>query len=524
MTKEPPASKRRLIFPLLVVALAAAIWIGVGSIDGMSRQEQTFARAGISLLSALLLFVWWIAFSRFTWQTRRVGVAVVILAFSGLVATVRFRGFSGDMEPIFELRHTVPAAPTLKPNGPAADRVRVGEFPNFPQYLGATRDCRVPFPDLETDWQKHPPQIVWRVPVGASWSGFIVADGALFTQEQSGDEELVTCREIQTGALRWQHADKASYSTPIAGDGPRSTPTWATGKLFSLGGTGIVNCINAETGRLLWSYQLTPETSVPDWGFTGSPLVFGDLVYVMGGGTAKDAVLPQPCGVVALRIQDGTVAWKAGTRAASYSAPTLVRLGGADQLLAIRHNGISAFDPTSGRTLWDRPFGRDYPLVAQPVPVPGSSDLILSAGYGVGSCRLSVARHGESDWSVEERWKSARLKAKFSNFVVDNDAVYGIDDGVFTAISPEDGGRLWRGEKTGHGQLLWNGRWMLLTTEQGELVLARPTPQTANVVARARVFDGKLWNPPAISGQTIFLRTEREAVCLRLPLPPATGG
>ena len=163
---------------------------------------------------------------------------------------------------------------------------------DYPGFLGGGYWPEVKGVKLDTDWQSHPPQLVWRHEIGAGWSSFAIVGNYAFTQEQRGDEELVSCYRLDTGEPVWTHADAARFDPAdfqggLGGIGPRATPTIVGGKVYTQGATGIVNCLDARTGRVLWSHDTIEETgaAVTIWGKSGSPLVVDGVGDRQRGGT-----------------------------------------------------------------------------------------------------------------------------------------------------------------------------------------------------------------------------------------------
>ena len=184
---------------------------------------------------------------------------------------------------------------------------------SYPQFLGPDRNARLPEgPRLARDWTAQPPEKLWRRPIGAAWSGFAIVGNRAITLEQRSDEEWVVCYELLTGKVLWSHSDKARYFTTIAGEGPRTTPSISGGKVVTLGGTGILNCLDLATGKVVWRKDIIAENQshVPEWGVAGSPLVMGDLVIVNPGGKHDRSL-------VAYRLSNGEFAWGGGDDNAS---------------------------------------------------------------------------------------------------------------------------------------------------------------------------------------------------------------
>jgi outer membrane protein assembly factor BamB len=317
---------------------------------------------------------------------------------------------------------------------------------------------------------------------------------------------------VLTGRVLWSHADPAHYHTTIAGEGPRCTPTIVGNRVFTLGATGILNCLDLESGARLWSRNIVEDakSQIPEWGFAGSPLVFDGKVIVSAGGSDGHSLL-------AYHSDSGGLAWSAGERSVSYGSPVLVRLGGVRQILAFNSRFITAHDADSGKVLWEYPWGVGQPQVALPIVV-GTNRVLFSSGYSVGSELLEIKPGTHTPLAAERVWRSRNMKAKFATLVQRQGFLYGLDDGVLACVDLNDGSQRWKEGHYGHGQALLVHDWLLLMAENGELVLLQPTPDAPNELHRFRVFNSKTWNPIALAGDLLLARNDQEAACLRLPV------
>ena len=479
------------------------------------EQARTLALIATTAGTALLLLIWWLFFSRASAGVRLMPLFVCAL----FPVFFRHRGMTGDFIPIFEFRFAKNTAPAVTSNSPAPAIARA----DFPQAFGPDRDARLDGPALDPDWKSHPPQVLWRQPVGAAWSGFAIAGDRALTLEQHGEEERATCRDIFTGKLLWSTANAGHYNTAIAGEGPRTTPTVHGDRVFTLGATGALRCLDLATGKPIWTRDLLKDTGVevPMWGFSSSPLVHDGKVIVSAGCKTSEGKPIADAPATSLLAYDATTGvpvWKAGTRPINYSSPFLLTLAGKPQILMFNMEAITAHDPANGAVLWEHPWGKGMPHVARPIAV-GGNRVLFSSGYGVGSALLEIAPGKDGRLAATEVWKTIRFQAKFSNPVERGGFVFGVSDGIFACLDLKDGNVRWKDGRYGHGQGLLIGTHYLQMTEiPGELVLLRPTPERADELARFRVFDEKTWNPLALSGDFLVVRNDREAACIRLPL------
>lgn len=475
-------------------------------------QRRNIFFVGIGLSTLLFLLLWWILASRTPWRLRLTVFAIALAVIGSLTAAFRLRGVTGDFVPIIEPRwssHTPPPPPRADSIS-ASDQ---SDRPDFPQYLGPNHNAILDQnPVLAEDWQKSPPQIVWRQPIGIAWSGFAVAGNRAVTMEQRGDNEVVSCFDVLTGRELWEHADPEHFTSSFGGEGPRSTPAIADGRVFTFGATGVINCLALDSGKVIWKRDLQTDAPKgrPEWGYAGSPFVLDGNVLISAGQSHERSLF-------AYRVTDGDVAWHAGSQPGNYSSPAFMTLAGVPQVVMFNMVNITSHDPKTGAVLWEYPWGIRQPQIAQPVPV-GPESVVFSSGYGVGAEMLEIKRDGEGKLSAQRVWKTPNLKAKISSFVHRDGYLYGLDDGILTCLDVRDGSRKWKAGRYGHGQLLLVGSLMLITAEGGEIILLKPTVEAANELARFRIFDAKTWNPPALSGDLLLMRTDQEAACVRLPL------
>jgi outer membrane protein assembly factor BamB len=495
---------------IVLTAIAAIVWTRLQ--DRWHFQQRNLISYQIVVVTVILLLAWWTFLSR---APKRLRLSITFGSVSAVLlgmALFRISGVSGDLFPILEFRWSkrpTPSADVIKVR-PDVTIQRFNDSASFPQFLGPDRNGVLPGPVLETNWTAHPPQILWQQNVGAAWSGFAIVGNICLTQEQRAEDECVVAYDLLSGKQLWLHADKARYATTIAGEGPRATPNVRSNRVFTLGATGVLNCLDLSTGAQIWSRNVLAEDGgeVPDWGFAGSPLLVDELVIVHSGEGAPRTLL-------AFRADDGEPVWSAVTQNPSYASPTFATLAGVPQVLAFNDGNISAHDPASGALLWQRPWGNGNVVCASPVIV-GTNRVLFSSGYGVGAELLEIAPKTNGTLAASLVWKSIRMKSKFAQMFVKDGCLFGLDDGILAAVDLRDGSQRWKEGRYGHGQGLLVGDLYLLMAENGELVLLRPTPDAPNELARSRVFNDKTWNPIALAGDLLLVRNDREAACLRL--------
>ena len=540
--KQPPVAPRRIRWRsgtaiLLAGAIAETI-IQVRYADDSTLRVMFTLYLVPATMAALL--VWWAFRSGFSWKTRLIGLGVVAVPAALFLSLCRIERFEGDMRPRLAWRWE-PTAEELaaaywKKAGRSADGIDqssgigavllgspgitlpVGEA-DWPRFRGAQGDGVVRNLRIRTDWQENPPQEVWRHPVGPGWSSFAVVGRRLFTQEQRGEFEAVVCYDAQTGEEIWAHEDRARHETSMGGIGPRATPTVYGSHVYSLGATGILNCLDPLTGEAIWSRNILQDAGVkgrsvdpPPWGVAGSPLVFEGTVVVNAGGRQGRAV-------IAYDRLTGEIKWASGDHPAGYAAPRLETIGGVQQVIVFDADGVAGYDPIMGEELWRSPSWTNSPRinVAQPI-VRDERYVLIGTGYGTGSALWEVASD-DGRWSVTSVWeRPGRFKLKFNGAIYKEGYVYGLDEGILACIEYSTGRQQWKRGRYGHGQLLLIDEQdlLLIQAEKGDVVLVAATPDEHRELVRFTALDDVTWNHPVLNRGFLYVRNYKEAACYDL--------
>jgi outer membrane protein assembly factor BamB len=404
-----------------------------------------------------------------------------------------------------EARKAQPATRTAeeKEGAPPAE-AKPAEWPGF---RGPARNGIADAVPIKTDWSASPPVELWRRPVGPGWSSFAVRGDLIYTQEQRGEDEVVACYRASTGQPVWKHRDKARFWESNGGAGPRATPTLSDRRVYALGGTGIVNVLDARTGAVVWSRDAASDTGakVPIWGFSGSPLVVDDLVIVAASGA-----------FVAYDLGTGTPRWLGPKGDDGYCSPQLATIDGVSQVLLLSGTGLTSVAPADGKVLWEHEW-KGYPIV-QPAQT-ADGDVLVVVSESSGTRRLAIA-HGPDGWTSKERWTSNGLKPYFNDFVVHEGYAYGFDGSILACIDVADGSRKWKGGRYGNGQLvLLSAQDLLLVqAEEGSLALVKASPDQFTELARFPALEGKTWNHPVVVGDLLLTRNGEQMVAFRLPV------
>ena len=496
---------------LMIVALFATSQILHESI-ATAMQGMMFTIYSVPVLS-LAFVVWAVASRRLSDRLRRITMVATILLACGVWTILRTDGMTGEARHDFawrwaetaEEKFLAQAADELTIFSPAhATTEKEAEWPGF---RGPNRDGVVHGVQIKTDWSASPPVELWRRPIGPGCSSFAIHGDLIYTQEQHGEYEIVSCYNLTSGEPVWRHQDSARFWDSHAGAGPRSTPTLKDGHVYTMGATGILNVLNADDGSVVWSRNAASDTDTKDsgWGFTSSPLVVDDVVIVAATGT-----------LVAYNINTGNPQWFGPYGGDSYSSPHLFTIDGIEQVVLMSGSGARSFLPSDGTMLWEHfwPVGS---RILQPAII-AEGDFLISIGELKGIRRIVVS-YQKDEWKIEERWTSSKLRLNFNDFVIHKGHAYGYDGPSLACIDIKDGKRNWKyGRYGGQLILLADQDLLLVLSEKGELALVEAVTDQFKELARFPAIEGKTWNHPVLVGDILLVRNTREMVAFRLPL------
>ena len=379
-------------------------------------------------------------------------------------------------------------------------------------FRGPNRDGRYDEKPVQTRWpEKGLPQI-WKQLVGIGYASFVVADGRAFTIEQRRAQEVVTAYDVSNGRELWTQGWTAEFKDDT-GDGPRATPTWNEGRVYAVGATGEMRCLDANTGKIIWGKNILSDNGAENipWGVAASPLIVDDKVVVMAGGSGGKSV-------VAYNKMTGAPVWKALGDQSSYTSPMLVTLAGKRQVLVVTASRMAGLVPEDGSVIWETEWSNSFGInVSQPIVVD-KNRLFISAGYGKGAALVEVSGSGKS-YVARKVWENVVMKNKFNSSVLHNGYVYGLDEGILTCLDVNTGERKWKGGRYGYGQVLLASGHLIVISDIGELALVAAVPDRYSELSRFSALSGKTWNVPAIADGRLLVRNATEMACYNLAVP-----
>ncbi len=525
------AGRLRLTWLIVFAVLLGGLSAGAYAFAPDRSTRTVVLYLALAPLSVILALVWWTFLSGLVWSVRRRGLLVVAAVFVVLIMTFRFDGFDGDMKPRFALRFSrtreeiaADYRQSVTPEAPAKDD---GESPalevtadDWAEYRGPRRDGVVDGVALSRDFVANPPRELWRHPVDLGWGSFAIVGDYCWTMEQRGAQETVACYRLSSGAPVWEHSDTTRFSEALGGDGPRSTPTYHEGRIYSQGATGILKCLDAFKKHQYWSVNVLEDSGAKNmtWGLCGSPLIVDDLVVVDAGGADGTA----DRSVIAYERASGKIRWAKGSHPGGYAGLRIEILYGERQLVLYDGHGVAGLRPEDGVELWRFAWNNGQHVnAAQPI-VRDQRYVFISASYSSGSALIDVTSDAGT-WEAKPIWaKKNFFKLKFNDGVYRDGYVYGLDESYLSCIDLMTGQRKWKARSnTGYGQLLLFDDLLLIQCENGELAIAEASPDEYRELHRQPALKGKTWNVPAYSRGKLLLRNDQEAACYELREAPS---
>lgn len=397
---------------------------------------------------------------------------------------------------------------------------------DWPSYRGPSGNGHSP-EKIARSWPDGGPKALWRVPSRGGFSSMVVANGRVACLELrdfgGADQEALVVRDAATGKELWARGlgtvktgdgGQAGAAGNDGGDGPRSTPAFSDGRVYSFSAKLVLQCFDARTGTEVWKHDLLKEFAGRNisWQNAQSPVVEGDVVLVAGGGSGQS--------LLAFDKASGGVRWKSFDETITHATPVVADLLGRRQAVFFLKSGLLAVDPDTGKELWRYAFPFSISTAASPVV---AGDVVYcSAGYGVGAGAVRISREGAGFKATEIYRKAGNkpLANHWSTPVLHEGHLYGMfqfkeyGSGPVKCVDVVTGDVKWERPGFGPGHVIAVDKHVLALSDAGELVLIKATPSGYDEVVRADVLPGKCWTTPVVAGGHVFARSTQEAVCL----------
>jgi outer membrane protein assembly factor BamB len=414
---------------------------------------------------------------------------------------------------------------------------------DWPHWMGPGHDNVWRETGLVDEFPAEGLPVVWRTKIAGGYAGPAVAKGRVFVtdyvtsadvrvdnwdRDEFSGMERVLCLDAATGDELWKHEYPVKYGISYPA-GPRCTPTVHNGRVYTLGAEGHLFCLDVDSGDVVWSKDFNQEydTKTALWGYASHPLVDdGKLICIVGGEGSH---------AVAFDLDTGDEIWRALTSPAQgYSPPTIIEAAGVRQLMFLRPDAVTSVNPKTGEEYWSVPYqSTNHLVVMSPVRV---GSYLFVGGYNKQNLLLKLAsdRPGaEVVWGNKSKHGMSPVNAQP---FVDGDIMYGCDhSGILMAVSLPSGERLWETPKPVSERPVHSGTVLLvrqadrywLFNEQGELILARLSPEGYQELARTKLIEptnnafGRdvVWCMPAFANRRLYVRNDQECICVDLSAP-----
>lgn len=396
---------------------------------------------------------------------------------------------------------------------------------DWPQYRGARLDGSTS-EKIAKSWPSTGPKVVWKVPLKDGFSSFSTGGGKAFTLvtrvADGVNRETVVALDAASGKEIWNYSVEVSKydgggdsgaDDNKGGDGPRSTPAYADGKVYVLTLHLKLICLDAASGKAVWTRDLIQEHQGKDihWQNAASPVLDGDLVFVGGGGAGQ--------ALMGVHRLSGKVIWKGEDDTITHATPVVATILGERQVIFFTQSGLVSLRTIDGALLWRYKFPFNVSTAASPVV---SGDIVYcSAGYGVGSAAVRLT-HPQTGWEATELWrqKGNKIANHWSTPVVKDGFLYGMFSfkeygvGPLKCVELATGKERWAQAGFGPGNVILVDGALLVLGDAGQVVLVKADPGQYSELGRFQAVQGKCWSTPIVSNGRILVRSTKEAAAL----------
>jgi outer membrane protein assembly factor BamB len=368
------------------------------------------------------------------------------------------------------------------------------------QWLGPNRNAICTESGLNLDWKKKTPKVLWKTPLGSAFSGMSIVGNRLYTMMSENKREYVSAHDTSSGKEIWRRDIGPIWEDGQGGNGPRATPTIVGDMLYTVGGHGLVMALERKTGAVRWKKSLVDDFGgkAPIWGYSTSPLVQDDTVYLEAGGAFGHAL-------IALNASDANLRWNVGDYKVSYSSPTPIEIDGQKQVVFFTAHQIISVDATTGKVVWFHRWKTSYDVhAATPIFLPPNR-LFIASGYGTGAAMFQVNK-GTGPYAIKELWRSKNMQNKMATSIIHNKHIFGFDDFDLACLDAQDGKRKWKMEGFGRGTVLLAGEKLIVLGENCKLALMNASESKPKIEAEIELDGDRCWTIPSVSNGILYIR------------------
>jgi outer membrane protein assembly factor BamB len=374
---------------------------------------------------------------------------------------------------------------------------------DWPQWRGPDRDGTTDTP-LDPAFGKGGPDIAWTADIGVGFTGVTIADGKAFTAGWRDGQTTFVCFDANTGDKQWSHSFPTKKYDNLNVGGPSGTAAFDQGHVYHMARDGRLICYVADTGEVKWDKPLASEygVEVPRWGFSGSPVILGDALYIDVGR------------IVALNKTTGDEIWKTDDLGPAYSTPAPFTYEGKDYLAVFPETGLYVLERQTGKQVAHHGWKTKYGVNAATPVVVGDKRLFISSDYGTGCAMLKF-----DGGALDLLWENKNLKNQMCTSLHIDGYLYGFDSSKLTCLSAENGEEMWNQRGLGRGTVIAAGKTLVVLSDTGEVLTAPATPRGFKPVSKVRVIDGDdtIWTAPTLANGKLYVRGSRgKLVCVNV--------
>ncbi len=388
----------------------------------------------------------------------------------------------------------------------AASCVLAGDWP---QWRGPDRDGKASGFSAPAKWPAALTQ-KWQTKVGTGCATPGLVGDKLYVFTRQGNEEVTLCLNAGTGEQIWRDAYEAQTVTGAASrhPGPRSTPAIADGKIVTLGVGGVLSCLDAGSGKLVWRKDPFPKV-VPRFFTATSPIIVDGMAIAQLGGAGNGAV-------IAYDLAEGAEKWRWDAEGPEYASPALLTVGGTKQIVTLAEKSIVGIAVADGKLLWQLPFvpvRRAY-NAATPI-VDGQTVIYTGAGRGTMAIKVEKKTDG---FTTTELWSNSDVAVQYNTPVLKDGLLFGLTNrGNLFCLNASNGQTAWLDEtgrdRGGFGTVVDAGSCLLALTSGSELVVYKPDGKQYSEIAKIKVAETPTYAQPVVVGNRIFVK-DQESVAL----------
>ena len=374
---------------------------------------------------------------------------------------------------------------------------------DWPQWRGPNRDGEVSGFAEPSKW---PTALVqnWKTAVGSGDATPALVGDKLYVFARQGAEEVTLCLQAADGKELWRDKYEAQAVTGAAGrhPGPRGSPAVANGKVVTLGVGGVVSCLDAGSGKVLWRKDPYPQV-VPKFFTSCSPVIVGEAAVVQLGTAGNGAI-------IAFNLADGSENWRWAGEGPEYASPVVLTVDGTEQIVALTEKSIVGVGSADGKLLWKIPFAPADRAYNAATPIVDGQTVIYT-GAGRGAKAVKIEKQGDG-FAAKELWSNPDLAPQYNTPVLKDGLLFGFSDkGNLYCINAKDGKTAWTDTAQygrGFAAIVGAGSAMLALPSTSELIVFKPDGKAYSEIAKYKVAEKAIYAHPVISDNHIFVRDE----------------